>query len=109
MAEAYKNDYQDVTAAFTDTYECPAATSAIVKTLRATNVDSAASHTVQVKVLDSDGSTEALIAYNITIPAGASLELCGDSLIFLEAGDKLQALADSTSAVEIFVSALQIT
>ena len=61
MAEVFKNAYQDVTTSTTtDLYTCPGSKVAIVLTLRMTNVDGTNAATVDAKVLDNDGSTNAL-------------------------------------------------
>ena len=109
MAEAFKNAYQDVTNSYTAIYTCPASTEAVVKSLLITNVDGSNSATISAKVLDSDNSTEALIASTIEVPANSRIDLCADSLIFLEADDDIHLLASATGDLEAFISVLQIT
>mgnify|MGYP003130770937 CR=1 FL=1 len=108
MAETFKNAYLDVTDSEQDFYTCPAATTAIVLTLRMTNVDGTNAATVDAKVLDSDGSTNSMIASTISVPADSTLELAGASKIVLEAGDKIRLTASAASDIEAFASILQI-
>ena len=109
MAETFKNAYLDVTTSETDLYTCPASTTAIVLTLRMTNVDGTNAATVDAKVLDSDSSTNSLIASTINVPADSTLELAGASKIVLEAGDKVKLTASADNDIEAFASILEIT
>jgi hypothetical protein len=109
MAETFKNAYLDVTDSEADFYTCPGSTTAIVLTLRMTNVDGANSATVDAKVLDSDASTNSMIASTIAVPADSTLELAGASKIVLEAGDKIRLTASAASDIEAFASILEIT
>ena len=109
MAETFKNAYLDVTDTEADFYTCPGSTTAIVLTLRMTNVDGTNAATVDAKVLDSDGSTNSMIASTINVPADSTLELAGASKIVLEAGDKVRLTASAASDIEAFASILEIT
>lgn len=109
MAETFKNAYLDVTDSEADFYTCPGSTTAIVLTLRMTNVDGTNAATVDAKVLDSDGSTNSMIASTINVPADSTLELAGASKIVLEAGDKIRLTASAASDIEAFASILEIT
>ena len=109
MAEAYKNGYKDVTTSYSAIYTVPSSTSSIVKSLLITNVDGSNSATISAKVLDSDNSTEALIASTIEVPANSRIDLCADSLLFLEADDDVQLLASATGDLEAFISVLEIS
>ena len=110
MAEVFKNAYQDVTTSTTtDFYTCPGSKVAIVLTLRTTNVHGTNAGTVDAKVLDSDGSTNSMIASTINVPADSTLELAGASKIVLEAGDKVRLTASAASDIEAFASILEIT
>jgi len=109
MAEAYKNGYQDVGTSYTSIYTTPASTEGIVKTIRVTNVDGTNSANIFAQILDSDLSTAAEIANAIQVPAGSSIELCGDSLMFLETGDAVQLKASAASDLEAFISILEIS
>ena len=108
MAETFKNAYLDVTDTETDFYTCPGSTTAIVLTLRMTNVDGTNAATVDAKVLDSDGSTNSMIASTINVPADSTLELAGASKIVLETGDKIRLTASADNVLEAFASILEI-
>jgi predicted secreted protein len=109
MAEAFKNGYQDVGVSYTAIYTVPASTEAVVKSLLITNVDGSASATISAKVLDSDNTTEAIIASTIEVPANSRIDLCADSLLFLEADDDIQLVASAAGDLEAFISVLEIT
>ena len=110
MAEVFKNAYEDGTTSLADLIPAlDSGHSAIVLSLRATNVDGTNDATVDVQVVDTGGSPTAYIAKTMSVPADTSLELAGTSKLVLETGDKIQALASAASDVEIFVSYLEIT
>ena len=89
MAETFKNAYDnDITNSARTIYTCPGSTTAIVLTLRITNVDGSADDTITADVIDAS-SGDAKIAHTMTVPADSSLELAGTSKIVLEAGDKI--------------------
>ena len=90
MAEDYKNAYLNITNSAQDFYTCPASTTAIVFSIRITNVDGANSDSISADVVDSDGSTNSRLASTILVPADSSLELCGQTKVVLKAGDKIQ-------------------
>ena len=108
MAEVFKNAYLDVPNSEADFYTCPSSTTAIVLTLRMTNVDGTNAATVDAKVLDSDGSTNSMIASTINVPADSTLELAGASKIVLETGDKIRLTASADNVLEAFASILEI-
>ena len=110
MAETFKSNHVALTTSNQDIVAAIAAsTTAIVLSIRATNVDGTNDATVDVQVVDTGGSPTAYIAKTMSVPADTSLELAGTSKLVLETGDKIQALASSASDVEIFVSYLEIT
>jgi hypothetical protein len=110
MAETFKNATKDVTNVAQSIYTCPAATTAIVISLRVTNVDGAADDTITVEVNDSSAVLTAEVAHQMTVPAGTSLELAGTSKIVLEAGDDIELTGGAASGdLEAFVSVLEIT
>ena len=109
MANTFKNGYKDLTASNQDIVPAIAsATTAIVLTIRCTNVDGTNDQTVDVEVVDGT-SGASYIAKGITVPAGSSLELAGTSKIVLETGDKIQLKGSAASDLEAFISVLQIT
>lgn len=109
MANTFKNGYLDLTASYQDAIAAASVTgTGIVLTVRATNIHASNDGTVTVEVVDtSSGQSE--ISHELTVPNGTSVEIAGTSKIVLEAGDKLQAKADATSTIELFVSWLHIT
>ena len=110
MAETFKSNHVALTTSNQDIIAAIASsTTAIVLSIRATNVDGTNDATVDVQVVDTGGSPTAYIAKTMAVPADTSLELAGQSKLVLETGDKIQALASDASDVEIFVSYLEIT
>lgn len=110
MAETFKNAYDNAISNSARTiYTCPASTTAIVLTLRITNVDGSADDTITADVIDA-ASGDAKIAHTMTVPADSSLELAGTSKIVLEAGDKIDLTGGAASGdLEAFASVLEIT
>lgn len=110
MAETFKNAYKDITNSAQTIYTCPGSTTAIVLTLRITNIDGTNDDTITADVIDSDGSTNARIASTLSVPADATVELAGTSKIVLEAGDKIDLTGGAASGdLEAFASVLEIT
>lgn len=110
MAETFKNAYKDVTNSALTIYTCPGSTTAIVLTLRITNIDGTNADTITADVIDSDASTNARIASTLEVPADATVELAGTSKIVLEAGDKIDLTGGAASGdLEAFASILEIT
>ena len=109
MANVFKNAYADGTTSLADLIPALDANhEAIVLMLRATNVDGTNDATVDVRVVDSDGSNDAYIAYTMTVPADTSLDVLGTSKLVLMATDKIQVLASASGDIEFFASYLEI-
>ena len=109
MANTFKNAYKDITNSAQTVYTCPGSTTAIVLTLRITNVDGSSNDTITADVIDAS-SGSAKLAHTMTVPADSSLELAGTSKIVLEAGDKIDLTGGAASGdLEAFVSVLEIT
>lgn len=109
MAEVFKNGYLDVTSSAQTIYTAPSAKTAVVVSLRVTNVDGSASDSVTVEVIDSDGSTKALIASTILVPADSTLSITGQDKLVLETGDKIDITGVASSGdLEAFISVLEI-
>ena len=109
MANTFKNAYKDITNSAQTIYTCPGSTTAIVLTLRITNVDGSSDDTIIADVIDAS-SGSAKLAHTMTVPADSSLELAGTSKIVLEAGDKIDLTGGAASGdLEAFVSVLEIT
>ena len=110
MANVFKNAYKDATTSLADLIGALDSNhEAIVLMLRATNVDGTNDATVDVRVVDSDGSNDAYIAYQMSVPADTSLDVLGTSKLVLDAGDSLQVKASAASDIEFFASYLEIT
>ena len=109
MANTFKNAYKDLTNSAQTIYTCPGSTTAIVLTLRITNVDGSSDDTIIADVIDAS-SGSAKLAHTMTVPADSSLELAGTSKIVLEAGDKIDLTGGAASGdLEAFASILEIT
>ena len=110
MANVFKNAYHDGTTSLADLIPALDANhEAIVLMLRATNVDGTNDATVDVRVVDSNGSDDSYIAKTMSVPADTSLDLLGSGKLVLDAGDKIQVLASAASDIEFFASYLEIT
>tara|TARA_R100000329_G_scaffold20320_1_gene19982 strand:- start:3397 stop:3726 length:330 start_codon:yes stop_codon:yes gene_type:complete len=109
MAETFKNAYKDITNSAQTIYTCPGSTTAIVLTLRITNIDGTNDDTITADVIDAS-SGNARIASTLAVPADATVELAGTSKIVLEAGDKIDLTGGASSGdLEAFASVLEIT
>ena len=110
MANVFKNAYHDGTTSLADLIPALDANhEAIVLMLRATNVDGTNDATVDVRVVDSDGSSDSYIAKTMSVPADTSLDLLGSGKLVLDAGDSLKVLASTAGDIEFFASYLEIT
>lgn len=109
MANTFKNAYKDLTNSAQTIYTCPGSTTAIVLTLRITNIDGTNDDTITADVIDAS-SGNARIASTLSVPADATVELAGTSKIVLEAGDKIDLTGGASSGdLEAFASVLEIT
>ena len=77
MPNTFKNANKDITNSAQDIYTCPASTTAIVLSLRISNVDGTNNDTITAEWVDSDGSTKAYLAFTVSVPADSVLELAG--------------------------------
>ena len=83
---------------------------ALILTLRITNVDGATDDTVTAQIYDNSASAATKVASTITVPADSSIELAGTSKLVLENGDYLQIQGGNSSGdLEAFASILEIT
>jgi len=113
MANTFKNDSKAslVTAAITD----PSATvvtaggtaTLIVLSVLASNKTSTSAN-VDV-YLDRNTGDDVYLIRNAPIPAGSTLELISGNKIIMQASDKLQARADTATALDLTVSYLEQT
>ena len=109
MANTFKNGYLDVTNSAQTIYTNSSGGTAIVLTLRITNVDGSSSDTITADVIDGS-SGNARIAFTMTVPADSSIELASTSKIVLENGDKIDLTGGASSGdLEAFISYLEIT
>lgn len=110
MAETFKNSNGlAVTNSEQDLYAAPSGKTAVVLSIRVTNIDGTNSDTVTVKVTQSDNTNMSHIAKTIAVPADSSLELAGTSKIVLEATEKLRITGGAASGdLEAYVSVLEI-
>tara|TARA_B100001939_G_C16924499_1_gene610946 strand:+ start:602 stop:934 length:333 start_codon:yes stop_codon:yes gene_type:complete len=90
MAETYKNARLAITSSYQTMYTCPSATSAVLVSLRVTNIDGAVDDAVTVAIRDSSASADTEIASTITVPADSSLSVTGTDKIFLEVSDSIK-------------------
>lgn len=74
-----------------------------INAIYVSNVNGSANATVNVLFYNADNTTSYHIAKVVTVPFGASLDLISKH-IYLEEGDKIQALASLNSYLEIVVS-----
>ena len=110
MAETFKNnDGLAVTSSEQDLYSAPSGKTAVVLSIRVTNIDGTNADTVSVKVTNSSNTNIAHLASTINVPADSTLELAGESKIVLEATEKLRITGGAASGdLEAFVSVLEI-
>lgn len=107
MANVFKNASIEIGVTDTLVYTCPAATSAVVFSSYLSNKDGTESVNITVKVYDDSGAvTRTLTGKDTPINVGATLTL---DKIALEANDELRIVASKASAVDAFLSILEIT
>lgn len=89
-------------------YTCPAATATTIIGLNLANILSV-SVTVDVQIENNDGDNVYVVKSAI-IPVGSSLvAVGGDQKIVMNASDVLKVTASQASAVDVTLSALEIT
>jgi len=109
MAETYKNARQAVGTTYTTVYTCPAATTAIVLSAIAANVDGVNSAGVSAQWLDSSNSNTATrVIDGVIVPAVAAVNLMSGPVV-LEAGDAFQAKATEADDIELTLVVDEIT
>ena len=105
MANTFKNAKAALTDTIADVYEVPAATTAIVIGVHVANIGTANHMLDMVWTDDSDSDTATTLAEAVVVPENAAYEPVGK--LVLEAGDKIRANADASSALEVTVSVLE--
>ena len=110
MANTFKNAQLAVTSSNQTRYTNSSGGTALILTLRITNVDGATDDTVTAQIYDNSASAATKVASTITVPADSSIELAGTSKLVLENGDYLQIQGGNSSGdLEAFASVLEIT
>lgn len=109
MAEAYKSIGAVLTASAADLYTVPAGTTAIVTLAQATNVNTTSAYKITLQWYCAATATTYTLANAISIPANTAVGLIDSSKLFLAAGDKLKAFADTTDVTHLTVSVLEMT
>ena len=110
MANTFKNASLAVTSSNQTMYTNSSGGTALILTLRVTNIDGATDDTVTAQIYDNSASAATKIASTITVPADSSIELAGTSKLVLENGDYLQIQGGNSSGdLEAFASVLEIT
>jgi hypothetical protein len=74
-----------------------------INAIYVSNVDGANNSEATVAFYNADNTTSYKLAYTITVPADATLDILSKP-IYLEEGDKITGLASSNSDLEIIVS-----
>ena len=110
MANTFKSYTKTtVTNSLTDIYTVPSATTSIVIGISLANIlDNGNTVYADVKVDKSTGDDVFLIK-NAPLYAGAAFTLSDTGKIILETGDKIQAISNTASSVDILVSVLEQT
>jgi hypothetical protein len=105
----FKNAELDLTTTVADVYTCPAATVAIIMAMQVTNVDTTTDAVVTVQWLDSSNTDKVTrLASSYLLEAKLAFSPVVQGKLVLEAGDKIQALADAISLAEMTISVLEL-
>ena len=88
-----------------DMLTCPTDKLLKVNSIIVSNVDGSNSADVTVQFYNADNTTGYHLAKAVTVPAQSTLVVLGkDAPVYLEEGDKIQALASAAGDLEIIVS-----
>lgn len=74
-----------------------------VNTILSANVNGTSNGDVTVGFYDASAATTYYLAYTVTVPADASIDILGKSM-YLEEGDKITGLASANSTLQLVVS-----
>ena len=100
----YRNISLAVTNSSQDAYTCPANTTAIVKEIIVTNMHGSSDADITLSLHDSSATSAQTKAFISTKEVSANDFLRLDSAnIYLEASDKIQAVASANSALNLFL------
>lgn len=96
------------TSAGTDCYTPSGSNTAVVRHIRAVNVDSGNDHTIQFWAYSSGGSNNnsTVVSRNIVVSAGGDWE--DDVYLPLKNGDHITAKADSNNNVTVFIGGAEL-
>ena len=110
MANTFKSYTKaSVTDGLTDIYTAPGATTSIIIGIALANkLDNGNTVYADVKIDKATGDDVFLIR-NVPLYDGAAFTFVDTGKIILETGDKLQAISDTASSVDIIVSVLEQT
>ena len=107
MANTFKNKTLDGGTSYADLIPAVASsTTVVVLSMRATNVDGSSSADIDVQFVDSDGSTDSMLASTIPVPADSSLELVAGKLV-LETSDSIKIQGSANSSLKLILSILE--
>ncbi len=119
MANTYRNSFANLTATGSATvYTAPSVTSAVVRSVRVTNVTTGTAATITMQVTDSSASATYNFLNNVSIGAGISQEMLGQntastadgqSIIVLEEADALKVTPSAANVFHVTMAALEVT
>lgn len=107
MANTFKNAGVSIGATSTTIYTAPASTTGVIHAIYISNIHDSNNATVNVFVTDTSAGSDFYVVKNATVVNGSTLIL--DKPINLEPGDILKATSSTASALEAFLSILEIT
>ncbi len=85
--------------------DVPAETAVRIDTILLANIDGTNAANLSAVWYNADNTTQYHLAKTIQVPADSTLVVLGkDSPIYLEEGDKIQALASAASDLDIIIS-----
>ena len=88
-----------------DILTCPTDKLLKINSIIVSNVDGSSSADVNVLFYNADNTTGYHLAKTVSVPADSTLIVLGkDAPIYLEEGDKIQALASAAGDLEIIIS-----
>lgn len=109
MPITYKNAKLALTTSYATVYTCPAATTAVVLDVTATNIHATANADAYLQWTDdSDADAVTRLAEAFLVPNKSGQGLIGGPQV-LEAGDTLQTKASAVSALELTAVIAEIT
>ena len=109
MAITYKNAKLALTTTYATVYTCPAATTAVVLDVTATNIHATNAADAYLQWTDSsDAGAITRLAEAFLVPNKSGQGLIGGPQV-LEAGDVLQAKASAASTLELTAVIAEIT